>query len=133
MECDYIWRGFLILKRSIGGITFDTETATLVYKFREFDRLRGEPEKFLELEDDLEELEETQALYQTNDGTFFLHLSMLEADITRISQVSSIFSAARRRFCYKNHEVVACMERWIWHTRWVNRNRGAFGSILTAA
>ena len=50
---------------------------------------------------------------------------------TRISQVASIFSAARRRFCYKNHEVVACMERWIWHTRWVNRNRGAFGSILT--
>ena len=53
--------------------------------------------------------------------------------LTRISQVASIFSAARRRFCYKNHEVVACMERWIWHTRWVNRNRGAFGSILTAA
>ena len=54
-------------------------------------------------------------------------------DLARISQVASIFSAARRRFCYKNHEVVACMERWIWHTRWVNRNRGAFGSILTAA
>ena len=53
--------------------------------------------------------------------------------VARISQVASIFSAARRRFCYKNHEVVACMERWIWHTRWVNRNRGAFGSILTAA
>ena len=51
--------------------------------------------------------------------------------ITRISQVSSIFSAARRRFCYKNHEVVAYMERRIWHTRWVNRNRGAFGSFLT--
>ena len=50
---------------------------------------------------------------------------------TRISQVSSIFSAARRRFCYKNHEVVAYMERRIWHTRWVNRNRGAFGSFLT--
>ena len=49
----------------------------------------------------------------------------------RISQVSSIFSAARRRFCYKNHEVVAYMERRIWHTRWVNRNRGAFGSFLT--
>ena len=59
--------------------------------------------------------------------------SFLEAVLTRISQVASIFSAARRRFCYKNHEVVACMERWIWHTRWVNRNRGAFGSILTAA
>lgn len=88
MECDYIWRGFLILKRSIGGITFDTETATLVHKFREFDRLRGEPEKFLELEDDLEELEETQALYQTNDGTFFLHLSMLEADINNLSSTS---------------------------------------------
>ena len=43
--------------------------------------------------------------------------------LTRISQVSSIFSAARRRFCYKNHEVVAYMERRIWHTRWVNRNR----------
>ena len=53
--------------------------------------------------------------------------------LARISQVASIFSAARRRFCYKNHEVVAYMERWIWHTRWVNRNRGAFGSILTAA
>ena len=52
-------------------------------------------------------------------------------DLTRISQVSSIFSAARRRFCYKNHEVVAYMERRIWHTRWVNRNRGAFGSFLT--
>ena len=51
--------------------------------------------------------------------------------LTRISQVSSIFSAARRRFCYKNHEVVAYMERRIWHTRWVNRNRGAFGSFLT--
>ena len=50
---------------------------------------------------------------------------------SRISQVSSIFSAARRRFCYKNHEVVAYMERRIWHTRWVNRNRGAFGSFLT--
>ena len=50
---------------------------------------------------------------------------------TRISQVSSIFSAARRRFCYKNHEVVAYMERRIWHTRWVHRNRGAFGSFLT--
>ena len=50
---------------------------------------------------------------------------------TRISQVSSIFSAARRRFCYKNQEVVAYMERRIWHTRWVNRNRGAFGSFLT--
>ena len=48
----------------------------------------------------------------------------------RISQVSSIFSAARRRFCYKNHEVVAYMERRIWHTRWVNRNRGAFGSFF---
>ncbi len=52
-------------------------------------------------------------------------------EYTRISQVSSIFSAARRRFCYKNHEVVAYMERRIWHTRWVNRNRGAFGSFLT--
>ena len=52
-------------------------------------------------------------------------------DPARISQVSSIFSAARRRFCYKNHEVVAYMERRIWHTRWVNRNRGAFGSFLT--
>ena len=51
--------------------------------------------------------------------------------LPRISQVSSIFSAARRRFCYKNHEVVAYMERRIWHTRWVNRNRGAFGSFLT--
>ena len=51
--------------------------------------------------------------------------------LTRISQVSSIFSATRRRFCYKNHEVVAYMERRIWHTRWVNRNRGAFGSFLT--
>ena len=50
---------------------------------------------------------------------------------SRISQVASIFSAARRRFCYKNHEVVAYMERRIWHTRWVNRNRGAFGSFLT--
>ena len=50
-------------------------------------------------------------------------------DLTRISQVSSIFSAARRRFCDKNHEVVAYMERRIWHTRWVNRNRGAFGSF----
>ena len=49
----------------------------------------------------------------------------------RISQVSSIFSAARGRFCYKNHEVVAYMERRIWHTRWVKRNRGAFGSFLT--
>ena len=55
-----------------------------------------------------------------------------EQDIqARISQVSSIFSAARRRFCYKNQEVVAYMERRIWHTRWVNRNRGAFGSFLT--
>ena len=42
-----------------------------------------------------------------------------------------IFSAARRRFCYKNHEVVAYMERRLWHTRWVHRNRGAFGSFLT--
>ena len=25
------------------------------------------------------------------------------------------------------------MERRIWHTRWVNRNRGAFGSFLTVA
>ena len=56
---------------------------------------------------------------------------VLIQDYTRISQVSSIFSAARRRFCYKNHEVVAYMERRIWHTRWVNRNRGAFGSFLT--
>ena len=54
-----------------------------------------------------------------------------DAALARISQVSSIFSAARRRFCYKNHEVVAYMERRIWHTRWVNRNRGAFGSFLT--
>ena len=23
------------------------------------------------------------------------------------------------------------MDQRIWHTRWVNRNRGAFGSILT--
>ena len=52
-------------------------------------------------------------------------------NLTRISQVSSIFSAAGRRFCYKNHEVVAYMERRLWHTRWVNRNRGAFGSFLT--
>ena len=56
---------------------------------------------------------------------------MVIDNVTRISQVSSIFSAARRRFCYKNHEVVAYMERRIWHTRWVNRNRGAFGSFLT--
>ena len=58
-------------------------------------------------------------------------LDSIDNILTRISQVSSIFSAARRRFCYKNHEVVAYMERRIWHTRWVNRNRGAFGSFLT--
>ena len=57
--------------------------------------------------------------------------NVVESASSRISQVSSIFSAARRRFCYKNHEVVAYMERRIWHTRWVNRNRGAFGSFLT--
>ncbi len=57
--------------------------------------------------------------------------NILSEALARISQVSSIFSAARRRFCYKNHEVVAYMERRIWHTRWVNRNRGAFGSFLT--
>ena len=48
----------------------------------------------------------------------------------RISQVASIFSAARRRFCYKNHEVVACMERWIWHTRWVNRKGIIYESYI---
>ena len=58
-------------------------------------------------------------------------VSPTHGEQARISQVSSIFSAARRRFCYKNHEVVAYMERRIWHTRWVNRNRGAFGSFLT--
>ena len=52
---------------------------------------------------------------------------------SRISQVASIFSAARRQFCYKNQEVAACMERRIWRTRWVNRNRGAFGLFLTVA
>ena len=57
--------------------------------------------------------------------------AVMLGDSPRISQVSSIFSAARRRFCYKNHEVVAYMERRIWHTRWVKRNRGAFGSFLT--
>ena len=66
-------------------------------------------------------------------GNYVLRHAVQEIELPRISQVASIFSAARRRFCYKNHEVVAYMERWIWHTRWVNRNRGAFWSILTAA
>ena len=68
----------------------------------------------------------------------FRQTPLIFLNLTRISQVSSIFSAARRRFCYRtrrdsgqNHEVVAYMERRIWHTRWVNRNRGAFGSFLT--
>ena len=65
-------------------------------------------------------------------GVLLERTDALDLDTSsRISQVSSIFSAARRRFCYKNHEVVAYMERRIWHTRWVNRNRGAFGSFLT--
>jgi hypothetical protein len=50
-----------------------------------------------------------------------------------ISQVNSIFDALIWRFCYKNQYVEVLMEWFAWHTRWVNRNGTAFGSILTAA
>ena len=50
-----------------------------------------------------------------------------------ISQVNSIFDALRWRFCYKFQYIEVLMEWFAWHTRWVNRNGTAFGSILTAA
>ena len=49
----------------------------------------------------------------------------LSSSYYEISQVS--IQCGERRFCYKNHDLVAYMERRIWHTR---RNRGAFGSFL---
>ena len=62
-------------------------------------------------------------------GTADIH----QRPLSPISQVNSIFDALRWRFCYKNQYVEALMEWFAWHTRWVNRNGTAFGSISTAA